>query len=388
MDVAALLAGAEARAGAGDYGPDAAAMHEALEVLVRSANDEAGLGEQGEMVFAGMIDSLLVRRLQIEQCYAAHPEIDDQQIESVLFGLGLPRTGSTALSYLLAQDPAVRNLRVWEASQPTPPPELATEATDPRFLAAQEMMHGLGNLPPELKSMLPSSPDGPSECLEVMNLTFRCSQLDVVAQTPSYGEWLMDCDYGPAYRYHERVLKLLQWHRPPNRWRLKSPAHMFGIDDLDAVYPQSRFVITHRDVTKVIPSVASVETAVVRMYTGTADPLYFGKHCEEAWDVGLRRFIAFRDRVGEERFYDIAFDDLQSDPVGTVRGLYEWLGEDLPPSTAAAMQAWWDESQSERESGGGHHYTPEDFGLDVDELAERFAYYAERFPIARARPAR
>ena len=92
----------------------------------------------------------------------------------MLFGLGLPRTGSTALSYLLAQDPAVRNLRQWEASQPTPPPELATEATDPRFLAAQEMMKGLGDMPSELKSMLPSSPDGPSECLELINLTFRC----------------------------------------------------------------------------------------------------------------------------------------------------------------------------------------------------------------------
>jgi len=289
------------------------------------------------------------------------------------------------LSYLLAEDPAVRNLRQWEASQPTPPPELATEDTDPRFLAAKEMMNGLGEMPPELKSMLPSSPNGPAECLELMNLTFRCSMLDCVAQTPSYGEWLMHCDYGPAYRYHERVVKLLQWHRPPSRWRLKSPAHMFSIDDLDAVYPQSKFVITHRDVTKVIPSVASVETAVVRMYTGRADPLYFGRHCEETWDLGLRRFIAFRDRVGEERFYDIGFDELQADPVGTVRGLYEWLGEELTPATAAAMQTWFDESQSDRESGGGHRYTPEEFGLDADELAERFAYYSERFPIARPR---
>ena len=388
MDVAALLAGARERAGSDDYGPDAAAMHEALAVLVRSANEEAALSEQGEAVFAGMIGSLLTRRLQVEQWYAAHPEIADQQIESVLFGLGLPRTGSTALSYLLAQDPAVRNLRVWEASQPTPPPELGTEATDPRFLAAQEMMHGLGDMPSELKSMLPSSPDGPSECLELMKLTFRCDQLNVVAQTPSYGDWVHGCDYGPAYRYHERVLKLLQWRRPPNRWRLKSPAHMFGIDDLDAVYPDAKFVITHRDVTKVIPSVASVETAVVRMYTGTADPLYFGKHCEEAWDIALRRFIAFRDRVGEERFYDIAFDDLQTDPIGSVRGLYEWLGEDLPPATVAAMQAWWDASQGDRGTGGGHRYSPEEFGLDAAELQQRFAYYAERFPIARPRSTR
>jgi Sulfotransferase family len=300
----------------------------------------------------------------------------------VLFGLGLPRTGSTALSYLLAQDPAVRSLRQWEASQPTPPPELGAEAEDPRFLRAQAAMSGLSNMPSELKSMLPSSPDGPAECLELMNLAFRCSQLDCVAQTPSYGNWLMDCDYGPAYRYHERVVKLLQWHRPPPRWRLKSPAHMFSIDALDAVYPDSRFVITHRDVTKVIPSVASVETAVVRMYTGKADPEYFGAHCEETWDIALRRFIAFRDRVGEDRFYDIAFDELQADPIGSVRGLYEWLGEEFTPAAKAAMESWWAQNQSEREQSGGHRYTAEDFGLDPDELAERFAYYAERFPIA------
>src|SRR3954454_8925862 len=122
MDVAALLAGAEEQAGAGDYGPDAEAMHEALEVLVRSANEEASLSDQGETVFAGMIGSLLPRRLQIERCYAEHPEIADQEIGSVLFGLGLPRTGSTALSYLLAPDDAGRKLRVWGGCQPTAAP--------------------------------------------------------------------------------------------------------------------------------------------------------------------------------------------------------------------------------------------------------------------------
>jgi len=317
----------------------------------------------------------------LERWYANHPEIGEQEIGSVLFGVGLPRTGSTALSYLLAQDRAVRSLRVWEASQPTPPPELEGEDDDPRFVAAREAMSGLGSLPEELKSMLPSAADGPAECLDLLNLSFRCAMLDTVAQTPSYGAWLLDCDYGPAYRYHERVLKLLQWHRPPNHWRLKSPAHMFAVDALDAVYPDARFVITHRDPAKVIASVASVETAVVRMYTGKADPHYFGRHCVDDWDVALRRFLAFRDRVGEARFYDIAFDELQGDPIGTVRGLYDWLGEELTPETAAAMQTWWDGSQDDRSAGGGHHYTPEEFGLDADELRERFAYYSERFPF-------
>ncbi len=383
MDVTASMEAAQAQTGFDDYGPEVDAMVEALTVLVRSANDEADLSDQGETVFGGMVVSLLTRRLEIEHWYAEHPEIDDQQIASVLFGVGLPRTGSTALSYLLAQDKSVRSLRMWEGTQPTPPPELEGEDDDPRFVAAKEAMGMMSLAPPELKSMLPSSADGPSECLDLLNLSFRCAMLDTVAQTPSYGEWLMDCDYGPAYRYHLRVLKLLQWHRPPNRWRLKTPAHMFAIDALDAVYPDAKFVITHRDPAKVMASVASVETAVVRMYTGKADPLYFGKHCVEDWDRALRRFLAFRDRVGEDRFYDIAFTDMQSDPVGSVRGLYDWLGEELTPETAAAMQDWWDGSQEDRSSGGGHHYTAEEFGLNDDELHERFAYYTERFPFAK-----
>ena len=386
VDVDELLARVVERADASDFGPESDAMVEGLRVLVRSANEDADLTADGDAAFAGIVLSLLTRRLQIEDWYRRHPEIDDQEIESVLIGLGLPRTGSTALSYLLAQDPDVRSLRQWEAGQPTPPPDIATEATDPRFLAAQQAVGQMKNAPSELRSMLPSSADGPAECLDLMSMTFRCMALDVLAKTPQYGQWLFnECDFEPAYRFHRRVLKLLQWHRPPSRWRVKTPAHMLSIEALDRVYPEARFVITHRDVTKVIPSVASVETAVVRMMTGSSDPLYIGKHCADTWDISLRRFIAFRDRVGEERFYDIAFEDIQSEPIAAIRGLYDWLGEDLTPATVEAMEGWLKSNDEAREQAGEHRYRAEDFGLDTDELAERFAYYAERFPIASKR---
>jgi hypothetical protein len=386
VDVDQLLSAARDQAGTDDFGPEADAMFEGLRILVSSANDEADLTPDGDAAFGGTIVSLLVRRLQIEDWYRRHPEIGDQTFESVLFGLGLPRTGSTALSYLLAQDRNVRCLRQWEASQPTPPPDIATEATDPRFLAAQRAMAGMANMPSELRSMLPTSPDGPAECLDLLSMTFRCMALDVMAKTPSYGAWLStDCDFDPAYRYHERVLRLLQWHRPPSRWRVKTPAHLLSIESLDRVYPDARFVMTHRDVTRVIPSVASVETAVVRMMTGHADPVYIGHHCADTWDLSLRRFIAFRDRVGDDRFYDIAFDDIQTRPVAAIAGLYAWLGEDLTEETVAAMEQWLTTNDEEREQAGQHHYRAEDFGLDPETLRERFAYYGERFPIAATR---
>src|SRR5262245_26319452 len=236
VDVDQLIEHATAEAGTSDFGPETDAMMEALRVLVRSVNEDADLSPEGDAAFSGMVHSLLTRRLAIEDWYRRHPEIDDEEIESVLFGLGLPRTGSTALSYLLAQDPDVRCLRQWEASQPTPPPELATETTDPRYLAAQRMTEIRSSIPAELRSMLPSGPNGPAECLDLMSMTFRCQALDVVAKTPQYERWFLGCDFGPAYRYHRRVIKLLQWHRPPSRWRLKTPAHIFGIDALDAEY--------------------------------------------------------------------------------------------------------------------------------------------------------
>ena len=82
--------------------------------------------------------------------------------------------------------------------------------------------------------MLPTSADGPAECLDLMSMTFRCMALDVMAKTPQYGAVaVIDCDFEPAYRYHRRVLKLLQWHRPPSRWRIKTPAHLLSIEALE-----------------------------------------------------------------------------------------------------------------------------------------------------------
>jgi hypothetical protein len=212
-------------------------------------------------------------------------------------------------------------------------------------------------------------------------MAFRCIALDSIAKTPSYSHWLRhDCDFEPAYRFHLRVLKLLQWRRPPSRWRVKSPAHSLSVDALDAVYPDARFVMTHRDAADVIASVASVETTIARMTVGDPDAQYFGRNSTEVWDTALRRLIAFRDRVGDDRFYDVTFEAMESEPLSAVEGLYDWLGEELTAETRAAMEAWLRRNAEERAQVGAHRYDAAEFGLDREELRERFAYYEERFP--------
>ena len=99
-----LIADARDQTGLGDFGDDS--FREGLEVLVRSLQGEAKLNAMGQEAMRGRLVSLLAQRLQIEDWFRRHPEMGEEPIEAPLIGLGLPRTGSTALSFLLAEDPA------------------------------------------------------------------------------------------------------------------------------------------------------------------------------------------------------------------------------------------------------------------------------------------
>jgi hypothetical protein len=111
------------QAGLSDFGTDS--YREGLGLLLKSLGAEARLNARGEAFIYQRIIGYLGQRLQVEDWYRRHPEIDERPIVAPLIGLGLPRTGSTALSMLLAQDPGVRYLRKWESSQPCPPPSTA-----------------------------------------------------------------------------------------------------------------------------------------------------------------------------------------------------------------------------------------------------------------------
>src|SRR4030095_8018632 len=149
------MATAIAQTGLDFFGDDS--FRDGLEILVRSLRDEARLNAAGEAVLYPRIARHLAARLPGADWYRRHPEIDDVPIAAPLFGLGLPRTGSTALSFLLAQDPNVRYLRQWESSQPTPPPS-SVEGPDPRIPVAATEQVGT-------RAHVPTDPNGPMECL-------------------------------------------------------------------------------------------------------------------------------------------------------------------------------------------------------------------------------
>ncbi|MFC0202711.1 sulfotransferase family protein [Novosphingobium soli] len=361
----ALMAAAQSATGLSDFGEDG--FREGLERLVAALNTEARLNALGEHALRDRILLHLRQRLMVEDWYARHPEIEEERIAAPLFGVSLPRTGSSALSYLLSSDPGVRYLRVWESSQPCPPPA-TVQGPDPRrgvaASAADESLRG-GN-------RTPTGIDGAMECQDLMALDFHSQIFQAFAQIPSYSEWLLEADHAGTYRYEKRVLKLLQWGEPARPWRLKAPTHMLYLDALDAAFPDARFVMTHRDPTDVMLSVATVYADIIGKFTDHVDTAYIGELNVRCWSEAMARAIAFREAGNDHRFFDIHFRAMQQDPLGQVRRLYDWLGEPVSPAFAQAMAQWWDSNASAERMAKPD---PARFGLEDGAVRARFADY-------------
>jgi hypothetical protein len=378
QDSAALLERAKADTGLEQFGEET--FLEGLDRLLSSARTEARLTQLGEAVFEGNVLSLLKQRLQIEDCIARNPEIEQEEIVAPLFGLGLPRTGSTAFSCMLAEDPAIRVMRNWEQMQVCPPPERATYDNDPRIQLAEEAMRVRNERFPRMKQMVPSTATSPVECQNLMGMDFRSQIFQAMFRLPSYVRWLHhEADLKSTFRWVKRVLKLLQWHCPPTRWRLKNPSHILFIDDLDAVFPDARFWASHRDVADVIPSGSDLYFELHKAFTEEVDKRWIGEINVEFCELGMQRVLAFRDRGNDDRFFDFRFADFQRDPWPVIEDLYRWLDEPLTDEARARMAAW--RESTPRDKHGAHDYDPAEFGLDRDALRNAFRFYHQRFGL-------
>ncbi|MDA8047732.1 MAG: sulfotransferase [Actinomycetota bacterium] len=375
-----LVGEAQRRTGLSDFGPDT--WQEGLGVLVKALDEEAALTTAGEVTLAERIVEQLVQRLKFEHSWNEHPEIADEHILSPVVGVGLGRTGSNALGFVMAQDPARRVLRAFEAMEPSPPENLAQVGTDadPRIAKAQAEHETRQRDFPETMDKVPVNEDGrgPTECVFLLAFDFRSQLFEAWGRIPSYSTWLFACDMTPAYDIHRRILQMLQWQCGPKKWFIRSPPHMHGIFELGRVYPDARFVQTHRNVDAMIPSEAALFSAFLTPMTADPDEPYLGRHLAEVRVECLRRLMAFRDDGREDRFFDIGFYDMQADAMGQIRKLYTWLGDDLSDVAAQRMGKWWQENSAERQ--GAREYDPARYGVEPEDLRQRFAFYHDRYP--------
>jgi hypothetical protein len=218
-----------------------------------------------------------------------------------------------------------------------------------------------------------------TECQDLMGMSFRTAHFDGFARVPSYMAWVVDTDMRETYRYHRRVLRLLQWRCPPKLWHLKTPVHMLALDALVEAYPNARFLWSHRDPTKVIGSVCSLIHYTRSWSSDRDDSVELGAEQLNRWWIAVERAMEFRERIGDDRFADVSFGELQADPMEAMARALERVGFPLDERSRASVEAW--AGSHERGSHGSHTYDLSDFGLEPDQIRERFGPYYAAFDI-------
>jgi hypothetical protein len=360
LDADAILADATRQAGFDAW--DRTDVEEPLALIIEALESEAQLSAAGRAGAGARLRRLLTSYVGMQRDAASHPEILDEQIAAPIVIVGLPRSGTTLLHSLLSSDPAHRAPRWWEALHPSPPPEMATYATDPRRELVRAEFDRMFEASPGLLAALPYAPDLAAECNTLAQPTLRSSAFFIYYHLPSFQDWYLDrADHAIRYRYHRRALKQLQWHGPKGRWVLKAPPHLLTMDALMAEYPDATIVHIHRDPTISVASAADLTWRNRILHSDAADPTTSGRDTLFLWALATHRVRDFRRRRADLHLIDVEYDDLVAKPIPTVASVYEQIGEELSAEAEASMLRWL--VDNDRQKRPAHHYDLADFGL-------------------------
>jgi Sulfotransferase family len=352
---------------------------EGLRVLVGSLETEARLNLMGRIAVREDITRLLANRFRIERDCQRDPGIAAEEIHRPIFITGMPRSGSTLLHGLLAQDPASRVPRTWEMLLPSPAPERATYDSDPRIAKVERELRWFKRLTPDFQAIHDVGARMPEECTIIIAHSFVSSQFTSMYDVPSYARWCDAQDPRTKYEWHRRFLQHLQRRFGAERWVLKAPAHLNGLAGLLSVYPDARVVMTHRDPVEVVASEASLIATLRRTFTTTVDPVAVGREVTQCMEDDIRLGLKARDAglVSPTQFFDVVYSDVLHDAMGVVRRMYDHFDLPLTPPIAARMRRFLAENPKEKH--GSHRYALAQFGFDPDEERQRYRAYRERF---------
>jgi Sulfotransferase family len=353
---------------------------EALTVLTSSLKDEGSLSPFGRVAAGWDLKRMLSSLLIFADAEREDGTILKRPLARPIFITGLPRSGTTFLHGLLAEDPANRAPRIWEAIYPHPKHRSAEFGAGRRKV---QLQLGIFNrLSPGIRSLHPIEADAPEECIEFTSQVFRSPRFDDVYRAPSYRAWLDASGYDEGYRFLARFLRHLQEPgEAPRRWVLKSPEHVFSFDALSRVFPDAMLVVVHRDPGHVLVSAARLTELLRAPFTTTIDRREIGGKVADYWQEGMRRMVGIADDSAFPlRLVHVTYHSLVGDPVGTIARIYDAFGLELSQEARQAMAA--KVAQAPNGGYGANHYRPEEFGIDPERERGRASVYAERFGVA------
>ncbi len=374
-----IINGARAMAGIDD--PIDQRTLENLDRYLRAVNAEARLSDTGEAGIRQTLTGALYNRLRVDRYAAEHPEVLEAPIERPMFLFGFPRTGTTLAVNLINCDRARRGYLRWEAEDPIPPVKAGELRTDPRYFAKQAKLEEEARLMPQIAAIHYEDADSVTECQLSMIQDFCSHMLESVTEVPSWRAWFLHTSYLPTFRYHKKLLQVMQAEQK-GRWLLKNPWHALFLDDLTTVYPDAQLVMTHRDPVEVVGSFCSLVKTFRSLFSDDIDLRNIADSTVDIFQRMYRAALAHKAKHGEGSIYDLQYDALIRDPIGEIRKLYRHFEEPWTGAIEEAMKTFLGKNPQAKH--GRHVYSLEEYGLTPAYVREQFADYCCRFKVPKA----
>lgn len=374
LDAGELLEAAVGRARGRDFADRSFVAP--LTRLVASCNEEGDLNAFGQRAARFEILRSLNNLLQLERRERIEPALRCRPIERPIFITGMPRSGTTFLHRLLSRDPQVAAPLSWQLVYPYPSPA-GRFGTVLRKAWVQGQFHIMRRLAPELDSLHHVAPDEPEECTDITAQVFQSLRYDSVYRVPSYQGWLQRYGHLEAYRFHRRFLQHLDAQRPGRRWILKSPDHVFALEDIARVYPDARWVFIHRDPVAVLASVAKLTEVLRRPFTHRVDLEEIGRQVFDAWLDGAGRMM--RAAARSDAILHLRYREIIAAPHEAAQRVLRHGGLAASEAGTQRMRKWLGNRANRKHRP--HAYHMEHFGLDPRVLRERFGPYTDAFGV-------
>jgi hypothetical protein len=377
LDVQDLMQKARQRTGLSDFGP--ADFIEGLRIAASGISSEAGIREDRWDHVRERFLRLLMNRLWFAADLAQHPEILREEVRSPIIIDSLPRTGSTKLHRMLGASRNFQTPVFWTANMFARIPGLADGGGARRIAETRDLEKWMYETSPDILVGHPMFTEEPEEDQWLMECTFRHPLLFGLYDSSSYAQWIAQADMGPTYDYYLAQIKYLQWQmetHPVRPWLLKTP-HLGYEPLLARTFDRPRFIVTHRDPVKWVPSIISTAMAMRRLYSDRDSSAELARGIVQVFSNCAQAHLTWRDGNPDHAILDLGFDAITEDGIGTAKKVYEFLGVALSGAAERKIGDW--ERRNPRDKYGRATYSAVAAGLSEDEIRETFSAYRHRF---------
>jgi len=377
-------------------GPTTKNFYEGLELLERSILDKkCYFTSTGHIALAELVKlHVKVRKVVIKYLYdLKQMQVQLPAVKRPIIITGLPRTGSTLLFSLLAQDRRSRVLRNWEMFEPLPPPTKETIDSDPRIETVRKLQKLVSIIQPNYtdevwKLHYYEAGSVEEELLVMLPHLMLMPQAILLHPESEFSKWYLKQEGKEfVYSFLRQFIQVMGTnYHPESHWVLKAPIHSLFPEELMNAFPDASIIVPHRDPCEVIPSWTKLSLYVLAHYVDEYDSRFkvdgpmICRNTANHMSEKAKRLMDYREQHPEKKnqFLDINYHQLISDPIGTVRRIYEYFGYEYSDEFEANMKQWLRDNQQGKY--GRVKYSLEEFGIRRDEVDKMFEKYLSLYP--------